>query len=115
MLWSRLLTPLLVTAASLVAVAAWLAAPALSSRAQPVRASAGAFQFLLSWGSPGHARGAIDGPDNIAVDLRGTVYVADRDNNRIEEFSSSGTSMNSLGRNGGDGSAGVGNGEFDHP
>jgi DNA-binding beta-propeller fold protein YncE len=77
--------------------------------------AAGGFGFLRSWGTAGTAPGALRGPDNIAVDLRGDVYVADRDNNRIEKFTGRGGFLRAIGRNGGDGSAGRGNGEFDHP
>lgn len=78
-------------------------------------AVAAPFSFLGTWGALGSAAGALHGPDNITVDLRGDVYVADRDNNRIEEFTSQGGFLRTLGRNGGDGSAGSGNGEFRAP
>jgi DNA-binding beta-propeller fold protein YncE len=74
-----------------------------------------ASRFALSWGAAGRAAGALNGPDNLAVDLRGDVYVADRDNNRIEKFTSSGRYLAAFGRNGGDGTAGLGPGEFNHP
>ena len=74
-----------------------------------------ASRFALSWGAAGGAEGALNGPDNLAVDLRGDVYVADRDNNRIQKFASSGRFLAALGRNGGDGTAGLGPGEFNHP
>ncbi len=80
-----------------------------------VAGAAGSFGFLASWGTPGRGAGALNGPDNVAVDLRGDVYVADRDNNRVEKFTARGGFVAALGRNAGDGSAGVGNGEFDHP
>lgn len=80
-----------------------------STLAQP------ASRFALSWGTAGRVAGALNGPDNLAVDLRGNVYVADRDNNRIQKFTSTGRFLTVLGRNGGDGTAGVGSGEFNHP
>ncbi|GAC1324876.1 MAG: hypothetical protein NVSMB25_22830 [Thermoleophilaceae bacterium] len=76
---------------------------------------AAGFGFLLAWGARGSGNGAFKGPDNLAVDTRGDVYVADRDNNRIQEFSSAGGFLRRFGRNGGDGSAGRGNGEFNRP
>jgi DNA-binding beta-propeller fold protein YncE len=78
-------------------------------------AAAGASPFLSSWGALGKVPGALDGPENVSVDLRGEVYVADRDNNRIQKFSSTGALLGVLGRNGGDGSAGKNDGEFNRP
>ena len=114
-----------------------------------------AIAFLLSWGTHGGGPGALNGPDNLAVDLRGHVYVADRLNNRVEKFTGRGTFLGAIGgfdhprgvatdglgdlfvadsrnnrieklgpngrflarfgRNGGDGSAGAGRGEFNDP
>jgi DNA-binding beta-propeller fold protein YncE len=89
----------------------------LTAAALPAAAPAAGstFSFVMAWGSPGTSPGALRGPDNIAADLRGDVYVADRDNNRVQEFSSRGAFIRALGRNGGDGTAGIGNGEFKAP
>jgi DNA-binding beta-propeller fold protein YncE len=79
-------------------------------------ATASGFGFETQWGGPpGTAAGALRGPDNLAVDLRGDVYVADRDNNRIDRFTSNGMFLSTIGRNAGDGTPGGGNGEFNHP
>ena len=118
--------------------------------------------FLMAFGSKGTAPGTFHGPDNVAVDARGQVYVADRENdrvqkfdrtgrvlavlggsgkgpgqfhaprgvtvdalgdiyvadsanNRIQEFDSAGRLLSRRGRNGGDGAAGTGPGEFNDP
>jgi DNA-binding beta-propeller fold protein YncE len=78
-------------------------------------ANAAPFGFILTWGTPGTASGSLRGPDNVAVDMRGNVYVADRLNNRIQKFSSQGQFLTRWGRNGGDGTRGLGNGEFRAP
>jgi DNA-binding beta-propeller fold protein YncE len=48
-------------------------------------------ELLHSWGEPGSGRGQFHVPHGIAVDADGTVYVADRENSRIQRFTSDGT------------------------
>jgi hypothetical protein len=43
-------------------------------------------QHLFSWGEPGAGPGQFHLPHGIAVDRRGTVYVADRENSRMQLF-----------------------------
>ena len=52
--------------------------------------AAGSFGFLRAWGTVGNGDGQFALPDGIGVDNGGTVWVADRDNNRVERFTSSG-------------------------
>jgi DNA-binding beta-propeller fold protein YncE len=47
-------------------------------------------RLLLSWGEPGNGPGQFHLPHGIAVDREGTVYVADRENSRIQLFSPDG-------------------------
>jgi len=47
-------------------------------------------RLLFSWGKPGAGPGQFHIPHGIAVDGRGTVYVADRENSRIQLFSPDG-------------------------
>ena len=47
-------------------------------------------RLLLSWGEPGNGPGQFQVPHGIAVDRQGTVYVADRENSRIQLFESDG-------------------------
>jgi peptidylamidoglycolate lyase len=47
-------------------------------------------KFLLSWGKKGSAPGDFNTPHGIAVDARDRVYVADRENGRVQIFSSAG-------------------------
>jgi hypothetical protein len=44
-------------------------------------------ELLLSWGEPGSGEGQFNLPHGIAVDSRGQVYVADRENSRVQIFS----------------------------
>ncbi len=47
-------------------------------------------QLLLSRGKPGNGPGQFNVPHGIAVDQHGTVFVADRENSRIQIFSPTG-------------------------
>ena len=46
--------------------------------------------LLMSWGEPGEGPGQFHVPHGIAIDQDGTVYVADRENSRIQLFSADG-------------------------
>jgi streptogramin lyase len=78
-------------------------------------------RFLARWGrnggdgSAGVGAGEFNSPRGVAVDDAGHVWVADHDNNRVVELSPTGRSMARWGRNGGDGTAGTANGEFNEP
>src|SRR4051794_15164214 len=56
---------------------------ALLAGAAPASAQ---FGFLSAWGTVGNDDGQFALPDGIGVDNAATVWVADRDNNRIERF-----------------------------
>ena len=47
-------------------------------------------RLLLSWGEPGGGPGQFRLPHGIAVDRQGTVYVADRENSRVQLFTPGG-------------------------
>jgi peptidylamidoglycolate lyase len=47
-------------------------------------------KFLLDWGKKGTAPGEFDLPHSVAVDAEGRVYVADRNNSRIQVFDGAG-------------------------
>lgn len=47
-------------------------------------------KLLLSWGEPGAGPGQFHVPHGIAVDSKGTVWVADRENSRLQLFSPEG-------------------------
>jgi len=47
-------------------------------------------KYLFSWGEPGVGPGQFQIPHGIVIDAEGTVYVADRENNRLQVFSPSG-------------------------
>lgn len=43
-------------------------------------------EYLFEWGKKGTARGEFDTPHAIDLDRKGNVYIADRENNRIQKF-----------------------------
>ena len=47
-------------------------------------------RLLGSWGEPGAGPGQFHVPHGIAIDAAGTVYVADRENSRLQLFSPAG-------------------------
>jgi DNA-binding beta-propeller fold protein YncE len=47
-------------------------------------------RHLLSWGEPGTDPGCFNIPHNIATDADGLVYVADRENHRVQVFDGKG-------------------------
>jgi DNA-binding beta-propeller fold protein YncE len=47
-------------------------------------------RFLTSWGGKGSAAGQFDQPHSILVDQQGLVYVADRENRRVQIFDTDG-------------------------
>ena len=47
-------------------------------------------KYLFAWGKPGKGPGEFQVPHSVAVDSKGTVYVSDRENNRIQIFDSDG-------------------------
>lgn len=58
-------------------------------------------RHLFSWGEPGTDPGCFNLPHNIATDAEGLVYVADRENHRIQVFDAEGrylTQLNNLHR-----------------
>jgi RHS repeat-associated protein len=69
----------------------------------------GVYTRGLEFGKEGTAEGQLKKPAGIAVDREGHVWVADTGNNRIEEFSASGTFMKAYGKEG------TGNLQFKEP
>ncbi len=47
-------------------------------------------RLLFSWGEPGTDPGCFNIPHNIATDAEGLVYVADRENHRVQVFDAHG-------------------------
>ena len=71
--------------------------------------------FIRSWGQGGSLIGQFRDPEGIAAAPDGTLYVADTGNHRVQKFQADGTFIAKWGRNGGDGTAGAGDGEFNRP
>jgi sugar lactone lactonase YvrE len=53
--------------------------------------------FLSSFGTQGTGNGQFNNPTGVALDSSGNVWVTDTANNRVEEFSSTGTFMTTFG------------------
>lgn len=51
--------------------------------------------LAFSWGEPGSGPGQFNLPHGLAVDSAGTVYVADRENSRVQLFTPDGTYITS--------------------
>jgi tripartite motif-containing protein 71 len=66
----------------------------------------GTYQFVFKWGFLGFNNGQLYAPEGVAVDASGNVYVIDKDNHRIQKFSSTGRFMTTWG------SSGSGDGQF---
>jgi DNA-binding beta-propeller fold protein YncE len=47
--------------------------------------------FEFQWGAPGKGAGQFDIPHGLALDAKGRVYVADRENDRVQIFDARGT------------------------
>ena len=65
--------------------------------------------YLSSFGTAGSAPGQFNRPMGAAVDASGSVYVIDKDNNRVQRFNAKGEYLSSFG------STGSGNGQFKEP
>ena len=50
-------------------------------------------QYLMEWGKTGYAPGEFRAIHGIAMDLQGRIFVADRDNNRVQIFDQEGTHL----------------------
>ncbi len=48
-------------------------------------------KLMMKWGGPGTGPGQFDTPHSIVVDQEGLIYVADRQNRRIQIFDDQGT------------------------
>ncbi|MBF0592498.1 MAG: hypothetical protein HQL02_10470 [Nitrospirae bacterium] len=57
-------------------------------------------KFIAKWGSSGSGDGQFYGPDGIAIDGSGNVYVVDEDNNRVQKFTSDGKFITKWGSQG---------------
>ena len=64
------------------------------------------YKQVGAWGKTGTGNSQFSGTGGIAVDAHGNVYVADRDNNRVQVFSASGSFLRKWG------SIGTGDGQF---
>jgi len=71
--------------------------------------------FTGKWGSFGAGDGQFQFPRGIAVDPMGRVLVVDSFNHRVQRFDPDGTFVSKFGANGGDGSFGTGDGQFNTP
>src|SRR5215211_3087166 len=77
--------------------------------APSVALAAETYLFKRTWGSQGAANGQFNFPRDIAMDSTSNIYVVDRDNHRIQKFTSAGVFLVAWG------SQGSGNGQFSFP
>jgi tripartite motif-containing protein 71 len=77
----------------ILATVVW-AAPALASAVPPILPLSG------SWGGSGSGPGQFSHPSGVAVAPNGDVYVADRDNRRVQYFTESGVFLGQWGGSG---------------
>jgi DNA-binding beta-propeller fold protein YncE len=86
------------------------AAAILALVGAPGRADAGErYRAVGQWGGTGTTAGKFDNPLGVAVDAAGNVYVADRNNHRVQKFGSTGRFARMWG------GRGSGPGRFEHP
>ncbi len=81
----------------------------LAYLAFPATSLAQSYVFVTKWGSLGTGDGQFDKSAGVEVDSADNVYVADRNNDRIQKFTSTGTFITKWG------SLGTGDGQFDKP
>jgi DNA-binding beta-propeller fold protein YncE len=65
--------------------------------------------FITKWGNSTDGDGQFSNPKGVAIDSSGNLYVADKNNNRIQKFNSSGGFITKWG------SPGSGDGQFISP
>lgn len=53
-------------------------------------------RFVREWGRKGSAKGEFNTPHGISLDKAGNVYVADRENSRIQVFTATGTFLREI-------------------
>ena len=77
---------------------------------------------LNQWGTPGTAPGQFNLPHGLAIDADGIVYVADRENGRIQRFTQTGKFLNEFNGHGktfaltiADGALWIGSQQLDQP
>jgi DNA-binding beta-propeller fold protein YncE len=80
----------------------------LATRAERALAATPRYALVRSWGGVGTATGRFDGPRGVAV-ASNRVYVADSYNNRIQEFTGTGSFTRAWGR------FGTGSGQLNRP
>jgi DNA-binding beta-propeller fold protein YncE len=69
----------------------------------------GAQTFLFKWGTTGTADGQLIGPEGLAIDAGGNVYVAEFGGHRVQKFTGAGSFVFKFGSNG------TGDGLFGNP
>jgi YD repeat-containing protein len=65
--------------------------------------------YASAFGSSGTGNGQFAHPADVAIDAKGNLWVADENNNRLEQFNEKGEFLKTLG------ASGIGNGQFTRP
>jgi hypothetical protein len=94
----------MVAAGAVLTVA--MAAAVVASAADATQQAANGYKLVGGWGKTGTATGQFSNATGLAVDKAGNVYVADRDNNRVQVFNAKGAFLRKWG------SIGSGDGQF---
>lgn len=71
--------------------------------------------YRCSYGSAGSGPGQFSRPQMAVEDAEGNLFVSDTGNHRVQKLDADGNVLAILGRNGGDGTAGNGAGQFREP
>ncbi len=82
-----------------------------NNRRVQIFSSTGQFQAKLVSLQPG----TFNSLEGVAINATGYIYVADSRNNRVQVLTPTGQFLTMWGKNGGDGTSGFGNGEFNYP
>lgn len=67
------------------------------SKDRVFRSGTPSYHLVRSFGSSGSAKGQVDAPWGLNVDAEGNVWVADRNNNRVEKFTAGGQFLLAIG------------------
>ncbi|MEK7630504.1 MAG: 6-bladed beta-propeller [Patescibacteria group bacterium] len=107
--WARGTTPTNTCRADYVQARVFYTTPPPSPTPTPTATAGCQYTFVTKWGTLGSGDGQLNGAYHLAVDAADNVYVTERENFRVQKFTSDGVFLGSWG------SYGAGDGQFDTP